>query len=61
MLICLGDVVLGISESLGGTVMDSQDGCEMLERCSDEIKLGEFSSIISWKVAIMGSKALHFG
>jgi hypothetical protein len=35
-------------------------GCEMLERCSDEMKLGEFSSINSWKARIMGRKALHF-
>jgi hypothetical protein len=41
--------------------MQSQHGCEMLERCSDEMKLGEFSSIISWKAGIMGRKALHFG
>jgi hypothetical protein len=45
---------------LEGNAMKSQDGCEMLERCSDEMKLREFSSIIFWK-AEMGRKALPFG
>jgi hypothetical protein len=36
--------------------MESQDRCEM--RCSDEMKLGEFSSFTSWKAGIVGRKAL---
>jgi hypothetical protein len=54
------DLGLGILKCLGRNAMKSQDGCEMLERCLDEMKLGEFSSIISWRAA-MGRKALHFG
>jgi len=57
--VTLGDLRLGILECLEGNAMQSQNGCGMLERCSDGMKLWEFSSIISWRAA-MGTKALHF-